>query len=284
MSTKSCANPRAAKNARAVLLLAAISGFAGCHGNRSWHSTATRAPNSSRNINACAISEEEEIGLSGDLSTDVDAAANYSGTVAEMLKAGKLEAIDCVADRAREGKERFPGGTWKLRELYKGVSAPVQHPVHATQEDWDILLKRLGEWVKARPRSITARVALASAYVGYAADIRGNGPANTVSEDGWKIFKERTTKAERILQGAATLPTKCPEQYLVMQKVAQNLSWSDAEKRDLFKRATNFEPGYFYYAQELAVNLSPKSGGKPGALEKWDPLESTCRHASLSIL
>jgi hypothetical protein len=71
----------------------------------------------------------------------------------------------------------------------------------------------------ARPQSVTARVALARAYLNYAYDARGEGNAGTVSDSGWKLFAERTAEGKRILDEASALPTKCPEWYIAM------LSW-----------------------------------------------------------
>jgi len=266
-----CFSPtsKALKRCAAVSLITVI-GFSGCNRNRAWHSAAAnQSPNSISNSNTCKISEEDAAGLSGDLSTDVHAARDYAATVAGMLKEEKFEELDCLADHARTTRERFPGGMWKLHELYKGLYKPVPYPIHPTQEDWDALLQELQKWVTARPQSVTARVALASAYIGYAADARGDGYANTVSEGGWKLFRERTAEARRVLEEASELPMKCPEWYVVEQNVAQNLNWNEAEKRALFEQASKFEPGYYYYARVLATDLLPKRGGESGATENF---------------
>jgi hypothetical protein len=126
--------------------------------------------------NPCKLSDAEASGLSGDLSADVLATKKYASTVAQMLQQEEFEELDCVADRARSSKERFSGGTWKIHELYAGLYTPVQYPAkHATQEDWSNLLQRLEQWETARPKSITARVALARTYIKYAYDARGGG-------------------------------------------------------------------------------------------------------------
>jgi hypothetical protein len=124
-----------------------------------------------------------------------------------MLKEEEFKKLDCLADHARSDKERFPGGMWKLKELYIGVDEPVPYPMHATQQDWKALFDKLDRWVAARPQSITARVALASAYLGYASDARGEGTVDTVTENGWKLFGERIVKARQILQSASPFPT-----------------------------------------------------------------------------
>jgi hypothetical protein len=256
------------------MLLLVAGGLASCHGNRAWQNVPAiqaSSPNSSTNSSpsACNISEEDAVGMNGDLSADIHAARDYTATIARMLTEEKFEELDCLAVHSRSTKERFPGGMWKLHELYKGVSNPVQYPVHATQEDWEALLRRLEAWVTARPKSVTARVALALAYIGYAGDARGDGSANTVSESEWKLFRQRTAAAKRMLEEASSLPSKCPEWYVVMQEVAQNEGWSEATKRALFDQATQFEPGYYYYARVLASNLLPKRGPETGATEKF---------------
>lgn len=217
----------------------------------------------------CNISETDAAGLNGDLSVDIHALRNFMDTAARMLKEEKFVELDCLADHARSGKERLPGGLWKIHGLYQGLRQPVSYPMHATQEDWTHLLQRLHRWVKARPESITARIALALAYLDYAQDARGSGYANTVSESGWKLFVERTAEARRILKEAWSLPRKCPEWYVAMQVVSVNQGWSVTEARALFEEANKFDPEYYTYARDLAYYLLPKWSGNAGDTEKF---------------
>jgi hypothetical protein len=221
------------------------------------------------NSNPCNISEKDAGGLNGDFSVDIHAPYNFADTAAGILKKEKFVELDCIADHARTGKERFPGGAWKIHLLYEGLRQPAPYPVHATQEDWTHLLQRLQRWADARPKSITARVALALAYLDYAADARGSGYANTVSGSGWKLYAQRTEKAKQILKDASTLATKDPEWYVAMQMVSINQSWTVAQARVLFEEANKFEPEYYTYARDLAYYLLPKWSGEEGDTEKF---------------
>jgi Domain of unknown function (DUF4034) len=229
----------------------------------------SRAAEQNANSNPCKISQADAAGLNGDLGVDIHALYNFMDTTARILKEEKFVALDCLADHARSGKERLPGGSWKIHVLYRGLRQPVPYPVHATQEDWTHLLQRLQRWVNARPGSITARVALALTYLDYADDARGSGYADTVSSSGWKLFEQRTDKAKRILKEASTLATKCPEWYVAMQLVSINQSWSVTQARALFEEADKFEPEYYTYARDLAYYLLPKWSGEEGDTEKF---------------
>ena len=217
--------------------------------------------------NPCKLSDEQAAALNGDSSTDVEALHRYQNGIARMLREEEFEKLDCLADHVRSAKERFSGGPWKLHVLYAGLYLPVQYPQHSTEEDWNILLQHLRRWVADQPKSTTARVALAWAYLQYAWDARGDGYANSVSESGWKLFEERTAEARTILEDASHLPERCPEWYLAMQKVAENESWDKNEARALFEQAFKFEPEYYYYARLLAYYLLPKWSGNPGDTE-----------------
>jgi hypothetical protein len=238
-----------------VLLLAAWSGLSG----------ATEQTNS----NPCNITETDAAGLNGDLSVGINALYNFMDTAAHLLQQDEFVELDCLANHARTGKEKLPGGLWKIHVLYQGLRQSVPYGMHATQEDWTDHLQRLQQWVKARPDSITARVALALAYLDYAGDARGSGYANTVSENGWKLFTERAAEADRILKEASTLPAKCPEWYVAMQLVAQDQGWSVEDARALFEQANKFEPEYYTYARDLAYYLLPKWSGEPGDTENF---------------
>jgi hypothetical protein len=232
-------------------------------------STFAAADNQQLNSNSCNVTPAEASGLSGDLSTTVHAADDYVNTISGMLQRERFDQIDCLADRARADKERFPGGMWKLHELYMGLYAPVPAPQHPSEQDWQTLLARLNRWVAARPKSVTARVALAWVYIDYADYARGNGHADTVGQSGWKLMGERTEEAKRVLDEASILPTKCPEWYIVMQNVAQNESWDLPRMRALFEEAFKFEPGYYYASRAMAYDLLPKWFGEPGDTEKF---------------
>jgi hypothetical protein len=249
-----------------IFLVALACGLAACHRTHALHNAAA---NQKPKLIACTISPEYASELSRDASTDVYAERAYAATIAQMLQLEKFDDLDCLATTALENEEKFSGGEWKLHAVYKGLSEPVQYPTHSTDEDWEILLQRLQSWIVARPQSVTAHVALAEAYIAYAADARGDGDANTVSEGGWKLIAQRTDEAKRVLREASTLLAKSPEWYVVMLQVAHNEGWNEGQIRALFDEATRSQPGYFYYARILAINLLPKGGGKPGDTEKF---------------
>jgi hypothetical protein len=88
------------------------------------------------NSNLCNVSETDAVGFNGDFSVDIHAFQNFIDTASRILKQEKFVELDCLADQARSGKERLPGGLWKIHLLYQGLRYPVLYPVHATQEDW----------------------------------------------------------------------------------------------------------------------------------------------------
>jgi hypothetical protein len=220
------------------------------------------------NPNPCNLSEDEAQGLSHDASTEANALDTYIATISGMMHQERLNELDCISAQARANRERFPGGQWKIHELYKGLYAPVPGK-HATEQDWQDLMDLLQRWVRMHPKSSTARVALASAWIAYAGEARGDGYSDTVTEKGWKLYEERTAEAEKVLEDAAALPVKCPESYIVKLNIAQNQSWGKERILALFAEASEFEPGYYYYGRGVAMLLEPKWFGDSGDTAKF---------------
>jgi hypothetical protein len=196
-----------------------------------------------------------------DGNNDVKDLRRYKDTIVDLLQRQKFDDLDCIAHAARVNKTRFPGGTWKLTIIYAALESPK---VHATQQDWIDYLAPLEHWVEADPTSVTARIALADAYVSYAWDARGEGLANTVSENGWQLFGERLEKARQMLDEASHLPEKCPHWYVVMQHIAQGQGWDMNDENALFKRALAFEPAYYSFYRVQAFLLLPRWYGVEG--------------------
>lgn len=200
-------------------------------------------------------------GLDLDSSNDVQGLKAYGTAIRELIKEEKFKELNCIVDMQRSGKERLPGGMWKIHEFYWQIT---ELPGHPTQEDWEAHLKLVQSWVEATPESITARVVLAKSYIGYAWYARGDETSDTVTDSGWKLFAQRLEKAKAILDEASALPAKCPEWYLAMQDIALGQGWDVARVEDLLKSAIAFEPDYYYYYRSYAYYLMPQWNGEKG--------------------
>ncbi len=181
------------------------------------------------------------------------------GRIAAMLKAGQYDDIDRIADKARREQTRMTGGAWRLRHIYTGLA-----PREKSESAMNNTITRLQLWIAARPDAITPRVALAGAYHDYAWMARGNGYANTVSADAWKLFNARIAEAHRVLDDAASLKATCPQWYSEMQTVALAEGWDNAKTAELFDKAVKYEPHYYYFYRSYAHYLLPKWEGNPG--------------------
>jgi hypothetical protein len=192
---------------------------------------------------------------------DLVALKGYRSAVQRLVDAEDFQQLDCVADAARINKSRFHGGKWQLYTFYRGAS---DIEGHATEEDWNNRIGHLKNWTSANPKSITAAVALAQAYVNFAWHARGDGMGDTVTDSGWRLFAQRAAKAKSILDDASSLPAKCPHWYVSMLTVARAQGWDVEQSTELVKQATAAFPDYYYSYGSLATYLLPKWGGEEG--------------------
>jgi len=207
---------------------------------------------------------ERPISLPG----NIDDEKLYEGQIRSYFDQGNFDQLEKTADEARVGKGRFIGGVWKLNSFYLAVSR-ISAGQPTTEAAWAARLAMLKKWESARPESVTARVALAEAYVNYAWDARGSGYADTVTQDEWKLLEQRAELAKSNLMEAARLKEKCPYWYETMQHVAQLQGWKKSEARELMEQAVLYEPGYYHYYREYAYFLEPRWYGEPGEAEAF---------------
>ena len=207
-----------------------------------------------------------------------------SGESRGKFIAGDWDGLESKAAEYRRTKARLPEGVWKLPVFYRGID-PANFA--RNEKEWAESFRKLDEWKKAHPKSITQRVAHALALTSYAWAARGGGWSSEVNEAGWKTFNERLAQARVVLDEAAKLPDKCPEWFRVMQIVALGQGWKRPEYDRLCKQATASEPTYYEYYFQRALHLQPKWHGKPGewlndaerAAREDDPMEGMTVYA-----
>lgn len=207
------------------------------------------------------------ISTSDDVDADSQPARAFRTTVRHLFNEEKFDQLDEIANTVRTEKSRFLGGAWKLRVYYSVLREPGS--MTATDAVWNAHFERLQRWIAQKPDSITPRVALADSYLRFAWKARGNGYANTVTSDGWRLFKERVQQAQQTLNAAESLPTKDPHWYRSMQTVALAQGWDRDRAEDLLQKAIALEPGYFYVYEAHSNFLLPKWYGKPGEAEAF---------------
>jgi hypothetical protein len=198
-----------------------------------------------------------------DAAPEADEAPPHEGgwvhTIESDLIQEKFDDLDRIADRYRREKTRLSGGEWRLRRFYTALDAPQQ-----TDKDSADHLAHLQNWTQQRSESITARVALATSLTRWAWVARGNGQANTVTPEGWRLFGERIQRAQSVLESSAKMRDMCPQWYSEMLTVGLAENWSADRMKDVFERGIQFEPDYFYLYRQYANYLLPKWDGKPG--------------------
>lgn len=170
----------------------------------------------------------------------------------------------------KENEGARDGGGWQLSVFYEAVSEPQSEG----EDEWASEFEKLVKWLEAKPDSLAAAVAEAKAWTGYAWFARGGGWASTVTEDGWRLFRERLAKARAVLEAAgkahgADADALPPEFYHVMQTVALGQQWDHLEYETWFDRAVRAAPDYDPLYVSKAYFLLPRWYGGPGEWEAF---------------
>ncbi|HEX4002775.1 MAG TPA: hypothetical protein VHX36_09005 [Candidatus Acidoferrales bacterium] len=169
---------------------------------------------------------------------------------------------------------RFGGGVWRLWGYYEGLSVPPAGD-SATDDDWNAQIDALKAWVAAQPDSSAARLALAGAYDSFGFRARGVGYANTVSNDGWRLFNERLAMTATTLVAAAKLKDKSPYWFSLMYDVALAQGWDKSQAKALLDAAISFEPSNYHVYRQYANFILPKWYGEEGDVQSFAEEVST---------
>jgi len=90
--------------------------------------------------------------------------SDISNSVVSLLAAKDYNKLDEVAAQYRSSKEGYADGRWKLIYVFEGL-IPSEN---ISDSEWEARLADIRSWVKAKPNSITAQLALANDMVAYA--------------------------------------------------------------------------------------------------------------------
>lgn len=204
------------------------------------------------------------------------------GQIARLLESEQFDTLESIASELRAKKSRFPSGVWQLKGFYGYLMDGSEEINFEKKEQF---LEMLQRWHEAYPRSVTQRIVLADAHTEYAWEARGHGWASTVTEEGWRGFREHLTKAWEILKEAEKLETKDPQLYSIMVLTGMGLSknrpgalasfLSDVtglklarnEIAEAFEKGVEVEPAYYHTYYRRAISLLPRWGGGPGEVE-----------------
>ncbi|MFN0111382.1 MAG: hypothetical protein ACKVZH_21165 [Blastocatellia bacterium] len=216
----------------------------------------------------------------------------FFAEVRKSFQQGDFAALDATADQARDSKERFPGADWKLFVFYQSLAWP-NPGASSTDQQWKAHLDHFEKWMKASPKSQTARIATANSWVEYAKlartsdrdwrefdkDVGGKEyqkrlkQAHIALDFDTKLFfvnLGKEAKGEIRRDPRAKLPSLCPHFYYVKLAMEQGRAFDDWTRyNDIFARAVALEPSYYYFYQTKAFDLMIQNQGVKGEWETF---------------
>ena len=178
----------------------------------------------------------------------------YREDIRAIFLSENFAELEKIAQTNRDNPTFLPGGVWKSHEFYVAIESPASyHPI--TDADYESYIEKAKRWQAAFPESSAARISSARSYLSFA-NFGGTAYADSVSEQQWHAFNERTAAAQQILLDAAHAIQ--PTNYHLYRSYAHYLlpqwygSFGDIQKLAEEAAAKNPEPlGSMLYFQVM---------------------------------
>lgn len=176
----------------------------------------------------------------------------------EWLSEKDFARLDALARWVQETPNSVPGSAPAFR--FATLTQYVISPPLGTPD----FFERLEAWHQDARKSQLASVCLAEAYIDAAWEARGAGFANTVTEEGFRVFAERMGQAHDLLKpmiDAGGAPAKA---YELLFRVATAQSWERETTTKYAEKLLKEWPEYYPAHAEIAVKRLPRWGGAAG--------------------
>lgn len=87
----------------------------------------------------------------------VESSKAFKASLKALMAAKNWDALEQIAAECRNSGTSWPRGSWKLDTFYEGVGTGPTTPCDKTNEGTIKVIGELHEWIRARPKSLTAR-------------------------------------------------------------------------------------------------------------------------------
>ncbi len=184
----------------------------------------------------------------------------------ELLKAEDFAALDTLAATIRQQGYDIRQSYPELRGFYSAFDVKEG----ANEREWLDQQGKLTRWSQVRPESLAAKIALANWYLNYGWKARGTAYANQVSDEGWKLMRERLHQSAQILKSVPEGMVDDPEYYRtwIYLETEPGESNADCGKTAVIK-GSNLAKEYYPLYSDRAYFLLPKWFGNPGDWERF---------------
>lgn len=186
-----------------------------------------------------------------------------------LYRAGDFDALDARGDAYVAQGTRTSSGLWVSGLFNGGIESAIGLPKSAPPEAWDERERAIQAWIKRRPQSATAHLALANAMLARAWSIRGGGYARSVKPEAWAPFREHVARARRYLRAHAKVASRDPEYYAMLVTAGNAQGVGAKEIRKDFEAGIKRHPGYYPLYFAMLNHLMPKWHGGPTEIEAF---------------
>jgi hypothetical protein len=184
-----------------------------------------------------------------------------------MLMSRAYDKLDQAADEARAKNSTTSDGQSLLSAIYDGV-AGCACGNQLNEDLWVVRKQRLEEWNARKPGSVTARLSMAAFPMKYGWMARGSGYANTVSQDAWKIFRDRVDEGRKSLEALDAKIKEDAGWFEMMLAVAISQGWPRERYDALFEKGVAKHPHYLPLYFSRAQYYSPRWHGSPEEFQR----------------
>ncbi len=199
-----------------------------------------------------------------DTSLKTDTRTQFRHAARQQYNNREFAALEKLADEVRASKGKFEDGSWKIEHLYEALECREDEP----ESMWELHEKIHGDWKTEFPKSVTAQIAHADFLASWAWQARGADVAAKVTEEGWRLFRERLAEGRKILEGCESSAAAYPRWASVRMRIGLGQEMPRADYKALYDQAVAANPDYFPYDIQLAKYLLPRWYGQPGEWEK----------------
>ena len=197
--------------------------------------------------------------------------ATVPSDLEQILSRGEFDKLEALASEYRSTRIPALGGYWALYLFYKNLAGFKGDGCGCGNDSSDVAFedkhKHLELWLSTKPQSLTARIALASMWTGYAWMRRGHGYSGQTSDGQWGDYFEGLARADNMLSGIN--PTADPTVLLIEMRTAERADDPRARLDELYSEAIKAFPNFIPYYTRRYSTLQERWHGRPGEAREY---------------